>query len=161
MRVGERESTFVCLCASVWVCAHMFMNLPRPCVCMWLSQSCSVSQASDMWICGLTAEEFITDNYVRMCWKRNKPRTVWAGRCWASAYTVPRAPCTPASHTLPPPPGLSKLEMAAEKTLESPNQLIFYFSPYSPLTSLWSTALNTFDAAVYCAESLISWYTVT
>lgn len=70
-------------------------------VCMWLSQSCWVSQASDMWICGLTAEEFITDNYIRMCWKRNKPRTVWAGRCWASAYTVPRAPCTPDSHSSP------------------------------------------------------------
>lgn len=90
--VTTQTFCFVHLCISIY------------CVCIlkvfaWLS---SVSQASDMWICGLTAEEFITDNYVRMCWERNKPRTVWAGRCCAAAYTVPHAPCTPASHTTAP-----------------------------------------------------------
>lgn len=57
------------------------------------------------WICDFAAEVFITDNYIRMCWKRNKPRTVWVGRCWA--HTVPRARCSPASNR-PAPAGASR-----------------------------------------------------
>lgn len=103
--------SFVCVNLSVNRCARMHISV-RVCVCVYthlqgfvwmrLAQSCSVSQVSDMWICGWTAEAFITDNYIRMYWKRNKPRTVWAGRCWASAYTVPRALCATASHAPAP-----------------------------------------------------------
>lgn len=129
-----------------WTCVSLYiecvMHLQGPCGFVRV-----VSWARPLtWICGLTAEEFITDNYVRMCWKRNRPRTVWAGRCWASAYTVPPAPCS-LPHTLQPPPGLSKLERTAEKTLESPNQILFYFSPYSPLTSL-----SPYKTTILCTQ---------
>lgn len=76
-----------------------------------------------------------------MCWKRNKPRTVWVGRCWA--YTVPCAPCSPASNNPAPagPLGAWKSSRENIETPQSPNQLVFDSSPCTPLTSLSSGAL--------------------
>lgn len=126
----EDPQLSVCMCVCAGSCVYKILRAFTLRSCLGFLP-CVVSQASDMWICGLTAEEFITDNYVRMGWKRNKPRTVWAGRCRASAYTVPCAPCAPCTpaHTLELPLGLPELERAAEETQENPNQLRRCISP--------------------------------
>lgn len=95
------------------------------------------------WICDFAAEVFITDNYIRMCWKRNKPRTVWVGRCWA--HTVPSARCSPASNSPAPAGPLGAWKGSRENTEAPPsqNRLVFDSSPCPSFTSLSSRALST------------------
>lgn len=129
-------------CASLLKCVSMPHATSRTCVRTWLALSCSVSQAYDKWLFCLTAEEFITDNYIRMCWKTKKPQTVCNGRCWASAYTVPCAPCALDFHF---PPRVSKCEMAEKtETLERPKDS----SPF-PLPSLAFSYLSDFSQIYY------------
>lgn len=143
------ESKKVCDNAHWCVFMYSFKVL---CACGFL-KTCLVSQDSDMWLCGLTAEEFITDNYIRMCWKRNKPRTVWAGRCWASAYTVPHAPCTPASHTPAPTGPLWAWKGSREntETPESLNQLLLFLTLQPPYISFIHCTFHTFNTVKFTA----------
>lgn len=111
--------------------------------CGFRRWSCRAKTGPLRWICDFAGEVFITDNYIRMCWKRNKPRTVWVGRCWA--HTVPRARCSPASNR-PAPAGPHRAWKGSRENTEAPpsqNRLIFDSSPCPSFSSLSSRALST------------------
>lgn len=136
---------------SVEVCSICIFSLglpahprPRPSVhAAFVAELPGKNTGPLRWICDFAVEVFITDNYIRMCWKRNKPRTVWVGRCWA--HTVPSARCSPASNSPAPAGPLGAWKGSRENTEAPPsqNRLVFDSSPCPSFTSLSSRALST------------------